>query len=123
MYGAEIYVNAPGESGDGFETLWRATRPTSEGARTGVFVVGVEGSFLREDQPLRRKLPDGFHVGVTELVDGKPDPGQADWVAPSRLRGAELAAGEYLTPDGDVVTRAQINAQALCSDPITASGR
>ncbi|MFJ6993948.1 hypothetical protein [Streptomyces sp. NPDC003090] len=123
VYGAQVQVEAPAGSGESFTTVWHATRPASEEARSGVFVVGNKDSFLNEHKPLRGGLPDGFHVWVTELVEGKTDEGQADWVVPSRLKGTELKPGEYLTPEGDVVTRADINAQALCNDPRPGPGR
>ncbi|MFC9700084.1 hypothetical protein ACFTWD_05235 [Streptomyces sp. NPDC056943] len=114
--GASIYVDAKGEGedGDGFTTLWSATDPTAEEAERGVFAVGAAAGFRQETRPLKAPLPDGFYVAVTELAAGKEKNGQDHWVTPSRLKGKQLAPGEYVTEEGKVLTRDQINAQAIC---------
>ncbi|OEJ96035.1 hypothetical protein J116_017720 [Streptomyces thermolilacinus SPC6] len=88
VYGAEMYVEAPG----GFRTVWRAAGPVSDEVRSGVFVARRWDGFLREDQPLRGGLPDGFHVDVTEMVNGKPDGDEGRHQRPSALRQSEPRA-------------------------------
>ncbi|MGW6967479.1 hypothetical protein ACWGET_25920 [Streptomyces zaomyceticus] len=114
--GASIYVDVKGkgEDGNGFTTLWSAKGPTTGEVKRGVFAVGAKSGFRQEPRPLKAPLPDGFYVAVTELVAGKEENGQDHWVTPSRLKGRQLAPGEFLTEKGEVMTRDEINAQAHC---------
>ncbi|CAL9643157.1 hypothetical protein [Streptomyces sp. Tu 3180] len=108
--GAEIYADD-----DDFTTLWKARGPRSAETAQGFFDLGSDADFAKEEQPLRGKLPDGFYVTVFEEADGKEEEGRDGWIDLSRLEGARLGEGEFMTHTGKVMTRTDINAQLSCS--------
>ena len=108
--GAEIYADD-----DDFTTLWKAHGARSAEAAQGLFEVGSDAGFAEEEQPLRGALPDGFYVTVFEKADGKEADGRDGWIDLSRLKGARLGKGEFMTYTGKVMTRADVNAQLSCS--------
>ncbi|CAM5675743.1 hypothetical protein [Streptomyces aurantiogriseus] len=109
--GAEVQVLLD----DGFKKLWSARGPRSPDVRGGLFEVGNGAGFTQEERRLSGKLPDGFYVGVSESVGGRETDGRDGWIDLSRLEGARLGEGEYMTHTGKVLTRAAVNAQRRCS--------
>jgi hypothetical protein len=108
--GAEVYADD-----DDFTTLWKAGGPRSPEVAQGLFEVGSDAGFVREEVPLRGELPEGFYVSVFEKADGKGDDGRDGWIDLSRLDGARLGEGEFMTHTGKVMTRADIDAQLTCA--------
>ncbi|MGW8995185.1 hypothetical protein ACWGRF_35340 [Streptomyces zhihengii] len=111
VHGASIAVS---RDEGGFETLWRATGPRDAAVRGGEFVVGSDRSFAAEDKGLAGSLPDEFFVETVVTIDGGVETGDDGSVDLRKLRGAEPGPGEYMTWSGEVMTRAEINAQRRC---------
>lgn len=111
--GAAIYVRADDGEKD-FETLWRAVGPTSKSVEAGVFTVGVPGGFQTEQRPLKGDLPNGFHVEVTEMSQGRTEHGRDGWIDLKRLTSEPLKSDEFMTNKGDVMTRDEISDQLKC---------
>ncbi|WP_327683707.1 hypothetical protein [Streptomyces sp. NBC_00467] len=113
--GALVSVRVDGDGrGDGFETLWSADGPVSAEAREGVFRVGSPQSFRDEGAKLVGRLPVHFSVETRTVVDGQAQDGYAGVVDLAKARGKRLAEGEYVTWEGKVLTRDQINDQRRC---------
>lgn len=119
LVGATFYVSSEAEGqADGvddlFETKWSARRPASAEVRDGVFFIGSARSFTDEEKPLAGRLPDEFYVETHVVVDGHPEHGRDSSVDLAEVRAAQLADDEYVTWEGKVVTRDQIDAQRKC---------
>jgi hypothetical protein len=112
--GAAIYVRADHEGTIDFKTLWQADRPASKSVEAGVFTVGVPGSFQTEKRPLKGELPNGFHVEVTETSQGRTEHGRDGWIDLKRLTSEPLKTDEFMTNEGEVMTRAEISDQLKC---------
>ncbi|MCX5412564.1 hypothetical protein [Streptomyces sp. NBC_00059] len=114
VFGAESYISVDGEGdGDGFTRLWRATDPRSPEAAAGVFTVNTDKSFGTVEKPMSVAQPQKFYVAVRQ--SGDADYSRTDYVDLSRLKSAELADDEFVTYEGKVMTREEINAQRTCS--------
>lgn len=114
LAGALVSVSSDGGGrGDGFETLWSVSGPVSAEARSGVFHIRSARSFRAEEMALVGRLPDSFFVETRLVVDGRTEEGD-DGAIDLEARAAQLAAGEYVTWEGKVLTRDQINAQRKC---------
>ncbi|MFJ6634225.1 hypothetical protein ACIQMR_22980 [Streptomyces sp. NPDC091376] len=115
VVGALVSVTAVGKGrGDGFETLWSARGPASAQVREGLFFIGSARSFAEEEKLLAGRLPDEFFVETQVLVDGHAEDGRDSPIDLAEVRSAQLADDEYVTWDGRVMTRGQINAQRKC---------
>ncbi|MGW2116945.1 hypothetical protein [Streptomyces zhihengii] len=115
IHGASIAIDTAEESdGDGFETIWGARGPRTDAARLGEFTVGSDRSFAAEGKKLVGDLPDEFYVEPLVLTEGEVGVGMGGTVDLRKVRGAELGPGEYMTWSGEVMTRAEINAQRRC---------
>jgi hypothetical protein len=80
--------------------LWKAGGPRSPEVAQGLFEVGSDAGFVREEVPLRGELPEGFYVSVFEKADGKGDDGRDGWIDLSRLDGASARGGRVHDPHG-----------------------
>jgi hypothetical protein len=74
--------------------LWKAGGPRSPEVAQGLFEVGSDAGFVREEVPLRGELPEGFYVsvfekptarGTTGVTAGSTSPG---WTAPGSGRAS-----------------------------------
>ncbi|MFJ4912469.1 hypothetical protein [Streptomyces sp. NPDC088726] len=97
------------------KTLWSAEGANSEEVAQGLFVVGAPDSFRHEERPLSDKLPGGFYVSVKEIKrDGYRESSRGDWIDQSVRPSSPLKPGEYMTSEGEVVSRKWVNDQMKC---------
>ncbi|MCX5412563.1 hypothetical protein [Streptomyces sp. NBC_00059] len=114
VFDAESYISVEGEGdGDGFTRLWRASDPQSPEVAAGVFSVNTGKSFGTIEKPLSVAQPQKFYVAVRHTADAEQS--RSGYVDLSRLKSAELADDEFMTYEGKVMTREEINAQRTCS--------
>ncbi|MFE2934497.1 MULTISPECIES: hypothetical protein [unclassified Streptomyces] len=113
--GAEITVRVQRGEASSFKRLWKAEGAVSDEVKRGVFTVGTPDSFRQESKPLAGELPKGFFVEVEELSrGGGSNDGRDDWIDLSVQPSRPLKAGEYLTSDGEIVSRQWVNNQLGC---------
>lgn len=113
VVGAETYISVDGEGdGDGFTRLWRASDPRSSEAVAGVFFVNTGKSFGTIEKPLSVTQPKKFYVAVRYAGDAEFS--RSGYVDLARVKSAELTDDEFLTYEGKVMTREEINAQRTC---------
>jgi len=113
VYGAKISVRVNERDFD-FKTLWQAEEPASKRVEAGTFSVGTGESFHMVKRALKGKPPSGFYVEVVEIRDGKQVDGRDGWIDLKRLTSASLKSDEFMTHEGEVMTRHQIDAQLNC---------
>ncbi|MGW6289582.1 hypothetical protein [Streptomyces sp. NPDC055107] len=112
--GAAVYVRTEDEKKISFETLWSAREPRTAEARTGVFRVNSPRDFATVTEQLSGALPDEFYVETRQ--ERKGEAGSASgYVDLAELKSADLADGEFVTYEGKIMTRAEINAQHPCN--------
>ncbi|MFJ8871305.1 hypothetical protein ACIRD6_36840 [Streptomyces sp. NPDC102473] len=115
IYGAVIETAVDGEGrNDGFETLWSASGPRSPQVSRGVFVVDSTRSFTTQEKPRSKPLPKLFYVATRTGSAGEVKEAGSGTVDLGQLKSAELADDEFLTYEGKVMTREEINAQRTC---------
>lgn len=113
--GAEITVRVRRGETSSVKQLWKARGAVSDEVKRGVFIVGTPGSFRQEGKPLAGALPEGFSVEVEELSrDGGSGGGRGEWIDLSVQPSRPLKAAEYLTSDGEIVSRQWVNDQLRC---------
>ncbi|MEV7844429.1 hypothetical protein [Streptomyces cyaneofuscatus] len=108
--GSEIVVRGEG----GFETLWSAREPRTAQAREGVFQVNSPRDFVTVTKELSGSLPKTFYLELVHIRDGE-EATRSGYVDLDKARSAGLADGEFVTHKGEVMTRAEINAQLSCN--------
>ncbi|MEV7889558.1 hypothetical protein ACWD3I_44985 [Streptomyces sp. NPDC002817] len=59
-------------------------------------------------------MPNGFHVEVTETSQGRTEHGRDGWIDLKRLTSEPLKNDEFMTNEGEVMTRAEISDQLKC---------
>lgn len=84
------------------------------GAHRGVFRVNGPRSFARVAKELSGALPDEFRVETRQERKGGAG-GGSGYVDLAELKSADLADGEFVTHEGEIMTRAEINAQHPCN--------
>ncbi|CAM5623654.1 hypothetical protein SCALM49S_06544 [Streptomyces californicus] len=108
---AKIAVPSKDEEKGGFETLWSARGPRTAEARGGIF----QGSAQRRGtKDLSGALPDEFYVDTRQVRKDRTVNGSG-YVDLAELESVDLADGEFVTHEGKVMTRAEINAQLPCN--------
>ncbi|MFH8885362.1 hypothetical protein [Streptomyces californicus] len=107
-------VAVDSDQGDGFETLWSAREPRTDEARGGVFHVNSPRSFTTVTKELSGAPPGEFFV-ETQQGGKRKAATESGYVDLAELKSVELADGEFVTYKGEVMTRAEINAQLPCN--------
>ncbi|WP_307667693.1 hypothetical protein [Streptomyces sp. V2I9] len=109
---ADVVVDS--DEGDGFETLWSAREPRTADARDGVFHVNSPHSFTTVIKQSSGALPGEFFVETRQGGEREPVT-ESGYVDLAQLESVELGNGEFVTYQGKVMTRAEINAQLPCN--------